>query len=97
LSFKEAKIKAQNEIFKIFELGEDLNGNSEYLNISDNEEINQKLLAISLILLGNRQLSPELTEFLTNIKIDIKTDGVLNSTSLKSELITSAILLNIGL
>lgn len=95
LSFNDAKTKAQKEIFEIFELEDELNLNSEQLDISTDADINKKLIAISGIIQSNRQIT-ELTELLTNINTDIKTDGKLNSTSIQTELITSAVLLNIG-
>jgi hypothetical protein len=52
-------------------------------------------LAISSIIQGNRSVHA-ITEFLTNIGSDIKTDGVIDSKELQTKLATSAVLCNVG-
>lgn len=78
LSYAEAKRQAYNEIMTIFSLPEDEIGVSEDLNISLGGDQNAKLLALSLMILGNRT-EAELGELISNISFDIKEDGILNS------------------
>jgi hypothetical protein len=93
LTFHQAKIQAQSEVLNIFSINKALNEASEILNISQEGENNAVLLAVSLILQGYRSVG-ELTELLSNISNDIKEDGVLNSSSLGSQLINHAVSLN---
>jgi uncharacterized protein (TIGR02145 family) len=92
-TFSEAKKTAQGEILSIF--GFSLSGinKSEALDISVNSEDNAILLAISVILQGNRSVG-DLTELLANISNDLKEDGIVNSTTVLSDLRSSAKLLN---
>jgi hypothetical protein len=91
LSFSQAKEKCYKEILNIFEIDASNASTSEELDISKVGNENTELLAISSIVQGIRQTSA-LSEFLTRIQIDIKEDGILNIETLKSELITSAVL-----
>ena len=92
-SFTDSKIQAQKEILAIFNIeGSDTNA-SEELDISESGDGNGILLAISSILQGYRSES-ELTELLSDISNDIKEDGILNSSTLGSELINHAIILD---
>ena len=77
-SFTEAKKKAQAEILAIF--GFNLTGmdESEALDISKVSEGNAVLLAISIILQGNRSVG-DLTELMAGITNDIGTDGIVNT------------------
>jgi len=79
--FSEAKDTAQKEILAIFGLSLDEMVNSETLDISLNTEENAILLAISIILQGNRSVG-DLTELLATITNDIREDGILNSESI---------------
>lgn len=86
MSFSEAKKQAQQEVLSIFELEKDDIDNSEQLNLTQNGEGNAILLAISIILQGNRSVA-ELSELLANISLDIKTDGILDDEQIGSQLI----------
>lgn len=93
--FAEAKKQAQKEILNIFSISRDNMADSETLDISSGGDDNAILLAISIILQGYRTTS-ELSELLANISSDIRTDGVLNSGSLGSQLINDAKLVNLS-
>ncbi len=95
ITFDEAKTQSQNEILKIFNLDGNDSDNYESLDISKEGELNNKLLAISSIIQGNRSVSG-LTELISEIASDIKTDGVIDSKELQTNLATSAVLCNIG-
>lgn len=94
-SLTEAKLLAQAEILAIF--GYDVNDidRSESLNISVNKEGNAILLAISVILQGNRSVA-DLTEILANITNDLREDGLLNDETIKADLRNTAIGLNLA-
>jgi hypothetical protein len=94
-TFNEAKTQAQNEILKIFNMDGDDTDNYEMLDLSKEGELNSKLLAISSIIQGNRNIA-DLTELITDIGSDIKTDGVIDSEDLQTKLATAAVLCNIG-
>lgn len=84
-SFSEAKKTAQKEILSIFGFLPDGVVNSETLDISCNSESNAILLAISIILQGNRTVG-SLTELLANISNDLKEDGNLNNVTILNDL-----------
>ncbi|WP_421810932.1 hypothetical protein [Flagellimonas sp.] len=86
MSFNEAKLQAQNEIFDIFNFSSDGTMASELLDISQVGENNAMLLAASLILQGYRS-EAETTELISNISIDLKEDGILNNAQSGSKLI----------
>lgn len=77
-SFSEAKKMAQAEVLALFGIHKDGMQDSENLDISINHDDNAILLAISLILQGERSVG-ELTELLASISTDIREDGVLNN------------------
>ncbi len=93
-TFLDAKKTAQAEIFGIFCIQLNDIENSESLDISLNSEENAALLAVSVILQGDRSVG-DLTELLANIITDIKEDGVLNDASILSQLRSSALGLNL--
>ena len=93
ISFSDAKSQAQYEVLAIFNISPSSIQSSEYLDISQSGEGNAILLAISAILQGYRTES-ELSELLSNISSDIRTDGILNSSSLGSFLINHAVSLD---
>jgi len=95
LNFENAKHKAQKEILSIFGIESDKMGNSETLDINQDDESNAIMLAISIILQGNRNVG-ELTELLASISNDIHDDGVLNDNNLLDKLRKSALELNLG-
>jgi len=83
--FSEAKDSAQSEIMAIFGLNEESPDPSENLNISQANQNNAVLLAISMILQG-RRYPPDLAVLLAAISSDIKEDGVLNDEDIKTSL-----------
>ena len=93
-SFSSAKSQAEQEILNIFSISKPDISEFETLNISQDGDNNAILLAISLIIQGFRTES-ELSDLLANISTDIRTDGVLNSSSLGSLLINDARLFNL--
>ena len=84
-----AKTQAQTEIMKIFNIENVTLGNSETLDISKSGDGNAVLLAISAILQSDKT-EAELTELLSTINSDIRTDGTLDSTNTKATLVTAA-------
>lgn len=92
-SFTEAKHQAQQEILNMFYIHIPSLTESELLNISVDGDNNAGLLAVSLILQGYRS-EAELSQLLGDISTDIRTDGILNSPSLGSQLINDARLLD---
>jgi len=88
LPFAAAKYQAQTEILKIFNIDNVTLGNSETLDISKSGDGNAVLLAISAILQSDKT-EAELTELLSTINTDIRTDGTLDSTTTKATLVTA--------
>ena len=88
LTFAAAKTQAQTEILKIFNIENVTLGNSETLDISKSGDGNAVLLAISAILQSDKT-EAELTELLSTINTDIRTDGSLDSTTTKATLLTA--------
>ena len=92
LTIDEAKSQAQSEVLAIFNISESVDS-SENLDISSQTTGDAVLIAVSSILQGFRSES-EYSELMANIITDIRTDGELNSSSLGSQLISQAVLLN---
>jgi hypothetical protein len=88
MTFAAAKTQAQAEIMKIFNIDNVTLGNSETLDISKSGDGNAVLLAISAILQSDKT-EAELTELLSTINTDIRTDGTLDSTTTKATLVTA--------
>lgn len=88
LSFHEAKDSAQKEILAIFGIVKNDLVSSEKLNIFSNSDNNAILLAVSVILQGQRSIA-DLSEIMSNIITDINEDGILNDEKIKSELFNS--------
>jgi len=88
LTFAAAKTQAQTEILSFFNIDNVTLGNSETLDISKSGDGNAVLLAISAILQSDKT-EAELTELLSTINTDIRTDGTLDATS-TVETLTSA-------
>ncbi len=88
MTFASAKTQAQTEIMKIFNIDNVTLGNSETLDISQSGDGNAVLLAISAILQSDKT-EAELTELLSTINTDIRTDGTLDSTNTKATLETA--------
>lgn len=91
-SFNVAKAKAQREILQAFGIESEPLSSSENLSITGSSEGNAVLLAISVILQGNRQ-DAQLTELLATISNDLKEDGQLSTNSVREELRRTAVLL----
>jgi hypothetical protein len=92
--FSEAKDTAQKEILTIFGFPVQNMDNSEMLNISVNKEENAILLAISIILQGNRTTG-DLTELLANFSNEIQQDGKLNDENIITQLKNSTEILDL--
>ncbi len=98
-SFTEAKTQAQNEILDIFGMADTQNQDYTKLDITKKEDSDKKLLAISSIIISycNHYLAlPRLTEFLTEIALDIEKDGKVDSEEILEELATRAEFCSIG-
>ena len=87
-TFTTAKSQAQAEIMKIFNIENVSLGSSETLDISKSGDGNAVLLAISAILQSDKT-EAELTELLSTINTDIRTDGTLDSNTTKATLATA--------
>ena len=94
-SFDEAKKQAKNEILKIFSITKQDFKDPEALDIAREDDDNAILLAISIIIQGNRT-EAELTNLMAGIITDVKEDGVLNSEAIGSELINDAKFLDLN-
>lgn len=94
-SFMKAKKQAENEVLNIFSIYKSDIIDSEILNIAEEGDNNAILLAISFITQGYRT-EAELSELLANISADIRKDGILNSSSLGSQLINDVRLFNLN-
>ncbi len=94
MDFITAKKQAQQEVLGIFSLTKADMMDSELLDISRDGTDDAILLAISLILQGQRS-EGELSELLANIYSDLAEDGELNSASTGSALVNHARWLNL--
>ncbi|MDD5184375.1 MAG: hypothetical protein PHS84_03840 [Paludibacter sp.] len=94
LAFDVAKKQAQQEVLAIFSLTLPADSTSESLNLSGSGDNNAVLLAVSCILQGPITTA-DMSELMANISSDIKTDGILDNTSLGSQLIDNALLTNL--
>ena len=90
LSFADAKKQASTDVLGIFGIPSEAI-ETEKLDISKDE----LLLAVSVICQGYLS-SGEMSELLANIGNDIKTDGVLNGTTLGTRLVNNAAFLNLN-
>jgi uncharacterized protein (TIGR02145 family) len=89
MSFAKAKETAQSDILAIFGFDNTEMVDSENLDITVNNDANAILLAISIILQGNRSVA-ELTELMAGISGDLREDGVLdNKNTLENLRLTS--------
>lgn len=93
LSLDSAKKTAQSDVLNIFNISSTNIQHSEYLDISSSGNGNAILLAISSILQGYRSES-ELSSLLSAMGNDIRSDGVLDNTTIRSSLIDHALLLD---
>jgi uncharacterized protein (TIGR02145 family) len=94
-SFSEAKKIAQAEVLAIFGIEKSNIASSESLDISIENEDNAILIAISVILQGNRTPG-QLTELLANITTNIRDSGILNNHDVHLELRNSAVILDLA-
>jgi uncharacterized protein (TIGR02145 family) len=94
-SFSEAKDTAQKNVLAIFGFQAQNMDKSEMLDIAVNKEENAILLAISIILQGNRTVG-DLTELLANITTDIQQDGKVNDATILSKLRSTTVLLDLA-
>jgi len=94
LKFDEAKEQAQSDVMQAFGFSYNNMLSSELLDISDESETNAILLAISIILQGNRSVG-DLTELIANFSSDIREDGIFNSKSSLADLRASTLLLDL--
>lgn len=92
-TFSASKAQAQKEILAIFNIESATIKASESLNINEQGDDNGILLAVSALIQGFRTES-EMTELLSNISTDIKTDGILNTSAIGSTLINQALALD---
>ena len=83
MTFAAAKTQVQTEILKKFNIEKVTLGNSETLDISKSGDGNAVLIAISGILQSDKT-EAEITELLSTINTDIRTNGTLNSTTTKA-------------
>jgi len=95
LNFKEAKNQAQQEILTIFGMENSGMSNSETLTMTEDNKSNAIMLAISIILQGNRTVG-DFTELLANVSEDIKQDGTLNDQGLMDGLRSSTLQLDLA-
>jgi hypothetical protein len=94
LSFAQAKQQALQEILNIFNIDPSVSiPSSELLSIASSSAADGILIAITSILQGYRSES-EFSDLMANLVTDLRTDGVLNSPILASELISHAKLLD---
>lgn len=85
VDFTSAKQQAQTEVLKVFAIDSSSINSSELLDITKYGDGNAMLLAISVITQGLRT-EGELTELLSLIGTDLKDDGLLNDTTLGSQM-----------
>jgi len=93
IPFNQAKAQAQGEILAIFTAQADSLRCSERLSIVGSNDDDALLLAITAILQGYRTIS-DMTELLTDIAEDIRTDGTLERKDLGSALLNHAVFLD---
>ena len=85
LSFSAAKSQTQSEILRMFNITNVSLDSSEKLDISKGGTGNDLLLTISAVLQSDKS-EAQLTELLSTINTDIRTDGSLDSTSTQNTL-----------
>jgi hypothetical protein len=94
VDFHEAKRQAQGEVLAIFGIDAEGVGASETLDIARGTVGDAALLAVSLILQGTNTVG-EMSELLSNISTDLRTDGALNSASTGTALMNEAMVANL--
>lgn len=86
MSFAEAKVQAKNDILEVFGFTSVEELHSEQLDIASSGEDNAILLAISVILQGNRTTG-DFSELISQFSLDIREDGTLDNNSIGTALI----------
>lgn len=92
-NFIDAKKQAQREILSIFNISKPQLRISDQLKISESDEDNGVLLAVSAIIQGFRSES-EMSELLSNLSNDLKGDGKLDDVIIGSQLLSHAVKLD---
>lgn len=94
VTFSQAKTQARNELLSLFSF--ELNNNSSFedFDISKDSDEGGILLAVSILLQGNRNVG-QLTELLARIREDFSDNGVLDNNTLKEELVNTTLSLNL--
>jgi hypothetical protein len=85
-TFDEAKKQAQKEVLALFEIAKPDIANSESLNLTDENNDNSLLMAISVIIQGDRKVAG-VAELLANIGFDLKENGIIDNPATGSMLI----------
>lgn len=93
-TFENAKAQAQKDILKIFGYEKTDIAKAESLSLIKDGDDNAILFAISIIMQGHRTTA-DMSELLANIISDIKEDGELTDSSIGSQLIDDARLLDL--
>lgn len=88
-SFAQAKNQSRNELLSIFSMTSNNNAFFEQFDISKNTEEGAILLAVSVILQGNRSVG-QLTELLSRIQNDFGNNGKLDDENIINSLRTSS-------
>jgi len=88
-SFSESKKQSRNELLSVFSMSLNSNSSFEEFDISQNTEEGGVLLAISIILQGNRSVG-QLTELLSQIQNDFGNNGKLDDETIKFILVRTA-------
>lgn len=91
-SFKDAKEKARNEILKLFEWDNFTIGESESLDLTSDNTGGAILLALSAIF-ENIEFVKRI-ETLTNFRVDLGEDGILDDKAIQNRLRSSAAMVN---
>lgn len=95
-TYKNAKVQAEKEVLRIFNL-DTYNANmSDTMNLVTSNISGGILLLISSIIQSNVASGMTFQEYITNLQTDFKSDGVINSVKLQNSLKTSARVLNIN-
>jgi len=89
LTFAQAKLQAQEEVFAIFDYSRANVPESELLDISQGGAANGKLLAMSAIIQGDLSVG-QMSELLANMSTDIASDGTLDDATLRNTLIDNS-------
>ena len=95
LTFDTAYVQAMQDVLGIFGFSASEPFSSEALSINQAGDNNALLLAVSVIVQGFRSTG-EMSELLANLVTDIRTDGVLNDSTLGTALLDDARLIDLA-